>query len=69
MRFQKLTVCSLALLVLFTSVAVAQTSQHHRRLDVPYVPTTEEAVEAMLKSPMSNPPTPYTILAVVTVAS
>ena len=48
MRFHKLTVCSLALLVLFTSLA-AQTSQPKHQLDVPYVPTTDEAVKAMLK--------------------
>src|SRR5437588_6581134 len=49
MRFHKLTVCSFAALVLFTSFAVAQTSQPQHKLDVPYVPTTEEAVKAMLK--------------------
>src|SRR5690349_24262042 len=49
MRFHKLTVCSFALLVLFTSLAVAQNSQPKHQLDVPYVPTTEEAVKAMLK--------------------
>jgi SAM-dependent methyltransferase len=38
-----------AVLVLFTSLAVAQTSQPKHQLDVPYVPTTEEAVKAMLK--------------------
>jgi len=49
MRFHKLTVCSLALLLLFTSLAVAQTRQAKHQVDVPYVPTTEEAVKAMLK--------------------
>jgi SAM-dependent methyltransferase len=49
MRFHKLTVHSFALLVLFTSLAVAQTSQPQHKLDVPYVPTSEEAVKAMLK--------------------
>jgi SAM-dependent methyltransferase len=49
MRFYKLTVRSLALLVLFTSFAVAQRSQSKHELDVPYVPTTEAAVKAMLK--------------------
>ena len=49
MRFHKLTVCSLALLVLFTSLTVAQTRQPKHQVDVPYVPTTEEAVKAMLK--------------------
>ena len=49
MRFHKLTVCSFASLVLLTSLAVAQTRQSKHQLDVPYVPTTEEAVKAMLK--------------------
>jgi SAM-dependent methyltransferase len=40
---------SLAVLVLFTSLAVAQTAQPKHDPDVPYVPTTEEAVKAMLK--------------------
>jgi len=35
--------------VLFVTVAAAQDAQSHRTLDVPYVPTTEEAVQAMLK--------------------
>jgi ribosomal protein L11 methylase PrmA len=38
-----------AALVLFTSLAVAQPSQPKHQVDVPYVPTTEEAVKAMLK--------------------
>ena|ERR1700676_3460474 len=41
--------CSLAILVLFTSLAAAQTTQPKHDSDVPYVPTTEEAVKAMLK--------------------
>jgi precorrin-6B methylase 2 len=42
--------CNFAALVLFTSLAVAQTtSQPKHQLDVPYVPTTEEAVKTMLK--------------------
>ena len=49
MRSYKPTVCSLALLVLFTSLTVAQTRQPKYQVDVPYVPTTEEAVKAMLK--------------------
>src|SRR5437016_3826982 len=49
MRFHKSTVRSFAALVLFASLAVAQTSQPKHQLDVPYVPTTEEAVKAMLK--------------------
>jgi SAM-dependent methyltransferase len=36
-------------LVLFTSLAAAQTSQPKHDPDVPYVPTTEDAVKAMLK--------------------
>jgi precorrin-6B methylase 2 len=49
MRSHKLTVCCLALLVLFTSLTVAQTRRPKHQVDVPYVPTTEEAVKAMLK--------------------
>jgi SAM-dependent methyltransferase len=49
MRFHKLTARSFAVLVLSFSLAVAQTSQPQHKLDVPYVPTTEEAVKAMLK--------------------
>jgi SAM-dependent methyltransferase len=49
MRFHKLTVCSFALLVLFTSFAAARTRHAKHQVDVPYVPTTEEAVKAMLK--------------------
>src|SRR5579864_2499277 len=49
MTFHKWTVGSLALLLFATSLAVAQTSQPKHQLDVPYVPTTEEAVKAMLK--------------------
>ena len=49
MRFHKWTVGSLAVLVLFVSVAVAQISRPKHQVDVPYVPTTEEAVKAMLK--------------------
>jgi SAM-dependent methyltransferase len=36
-------------LVLFTSLTIAQTSPPKHDPDVPYVPTTEEAVKAMLK--------------------
>ncbi len=49
MRFHKSTYCNLAALVLLASFAVAQTKQPKYQLDVPYVPTTEEAVKAMLK--------------------
>jgi SAM-dependent methyltransferase len=49
MRFYKLTARGLALLVLFTFLAFAQNTQPKHELDVPYVPTTEAAVKAMLK--------------------
>jgi SAM-dependent methyltransferase len=49
MRFYKLTVRGFALLVLFTSLAGAQSSKPKHELDVPYVPTTEAAVKAMLR--------------------
>jgi len=49
MRFYKLTVRGLAILVLSISLAVAQNSQPKHEVDVPYVPTTEAAVKAMLK--------------------
>jgi SAM-dependent methyltransferase len=49
MRFHKVSLRSFAALVLFASFTVAQTSQPKHQLDVPYVPTTEEAVKAMLK--------------------
>ncbi len=38
-----------AAFVLCVSIATAQSSQPRREPDVPYVPTTEEAVQAMLK--------------------
>ena len=48
MCYRKSTACAgLAVLVLGVSLAAAQTER--RQLDVPYVPTTEEAVRAMLK--------------------
>lgn len=49
MRNRNRIVCTVAALALFTSFAVAQTSQPKHDPDVPYVPTTEEAVKAMLK--------------------
>ena len=49
MRFHKMTGCGFAIPVLLTSLVLAQTSQPKHQLDVPYVPTTEEAVKAMLK--------------------
>jgi hypothetical protein len=49
MRKRNLIVGSLSALVLFASLVVAQTAQPKHELDVPYVPTTEEAVKAMLK--------------------
>src|SRR6516165_8303378 len=49
MRYRKSTACSgLAVLVLGVSLAAAQ-RERRRQFDVPYVPTTEEAVRAMLK--------------------
>jgi len=47
---------SFAVLVLFTSLAGAQTAQPKHELDVPYVPTTDEAVKAMLKLADVKPP-------------
>src|ERR1700724_435583 len=50
MEYYKPIVCfGFAALVLFTSLAVAQSSQSKHEPDVPYVPTTDEAVNAMLK--------------------
>jgi SAM-dependent methyltransferase len=49
MRKYHIVLGSLAALVLFGSLAVAQTAQPKHEPDVPYVPTTEEAVTAMLK--------------------
>ena len=49
MRFHKLAVCSFAALVLSTFLAAAQTSRPKHQVDVPYVPTTEEAVKGVLK--------------------
>src|SRR5215467_8207880 len=45
MRFRKCT----AALILIASLAAAQTSQPRRAPEVPFVPTTDEAVRAMLK--------------------
>jgi SAM-dependent methyltransferase len=49
MRVRNATPRSLGLLLLLTSLAGAQSSQPKREADVPYVPTTYEAVKAMLK--------------------
>jgi cyclopropane fatty-acyl-phospholipid synthase-like methyltransferase len=49
MRKHHVILGSLPALVLFGSLAVAQTAQPKHEPDVPYVPTTEEAVKAMLK--------------------
>jgi SAM-dependent methyltransferase len=49
MRFHKSIACHSALLVAFISFAAAQPRQSKHDPDVPYVPTTEEAVKAMLK--------------------
>src|SRR5215472_7046572 len=38
-----------SLLLLFVSIAAAQSAQPRREPDVPYLPTTDQAVKAMLK--------------------
>src|SRR5215467_3019143 len=45
MRFRKST----AAFILFVSLAAAQSSRPQRAPEVPFVPTTEEAVKEMLK--------------------
>jgi len=50
MRYRKSTACvGFAILILGVSQAAAQRGERKRQPDVPYVPTTEEAVRAMLK--------------------
>jgi SAM-dependent methyltransferase len=50
MRIRKSLLCScLVVATLSAGAAAAQTPQPKREPDVPYVPTTEEAVQAMLK--------------------
>ena len=50
MRYRKSTKCvGFAMLILGVSQAAAQRGERKRQPDVPYVPTTEEAVRAMLK--------------------
>src|ERR1700691_2160860 len=49
MRVRNATPRSLGLLLLLTSLAGAQSSQPKRDADVPYIPTTYEAVKAMRK--------------------
>jgi len=50
MRLRRTTIaCILTGAILAVSAALAQSSQPRREPDVPYVPTTEEAVQAMLK--------------------
>ena len=50
MRYRKATACvGFAVLVLGVSLAAAQSGQQRRQFDVPYVPTTEQAVRAMLQ--------------------
>jgi SAM-dependent methyltransferase len=49
MRKHNVILGSLPALVLFASLTLAQTAQPKHEPDVPYVPTTEEAVKAMLK--------------------
>jgi SAM-dependent methyltransferase len=46
---KRLAACSCLAALFFASFAVAQTAPPKRPLDVPYLPTTEQAVEAMLK--------------------
>ena len=50
MRYRKSTACvGFAMLILGVSQAAAQRGERKRQPDVPYVPTTEEAVRAKLK--------------------
>ncbi|MBI4874142.1 MAG: methyltransferase domain-containing protein [Acidobacteria bacterium] len=50
MRTRKLLLCSCAVVALLSAaLAPAQTAKPRREPDVPFVPTTEQAVEAMLK--------------------
>jgi SAM-dependent methyltransferase len=49
MRKPNVILGSLAAMVLFAFLATAQTARPKHEPDVPYVPTTEEAVKAMLK--------------------
>src|SRR5215469_4594605 len=50
MRYPKSAACAgFAGLVLGVSMAAAQSGERRREFDVPYVPTTEEAVRTMLK--------------------
>ena len=49
MRKHNVILGSLSALVLVASLTLAQTAQPKHAPDVPYVPTTEEAVKAMLK--------------------
>src|SRR5438105_1483421 len=50
MRARHWIACSrLAAVVLSISIAAAQSGQSGRKPDVPYVPTTDEAVQTMLK--------------------
>jgi SAM-dependent methyltransferase len=49
MRVSKWMISSFLLTILSVSVAAAQGTESRRRPDVPYVPTTDAAVQAMLK--------------------
>src|SRR6476620_12639987 len=50
MQVSNRLVPSCLLLTVFTvSIAAAQSTEQRRKPDVPYVPTTDEAVQAMLK--------------------
>ena len=69
MLYRKLAACAgFALLVLGVSLAAPQ-SERKRQFDVPYVPTTAEAVRAKLKLADVKILTLSTILDVVTGAS
>ena len=49
MRLGKSILCSCVAATLLAGLVAGQTAAQQRRLDVPYVPTTDEAVAAMLK--------------------
>ena len=49
MRLHNMALRTSAALVLSLSLSIAQTKQPKHQIDVPYVPTTEAAVDAMLK--------------------
>ena len=49
MLLRKSLTCALVIAAVSIIMVAAQTAQPKRQPDVPYVPTTEEAVKAMLK--------------------